>query len=101
MGQRTGTLCSFELLSKVLLIKGFKTSWIGSKLPADVNDRDLRASIVLTSASVHDSQGALLLTKMSSARVDELHNPKDAIYDAGAIYKISRSPRHELIILAG
>jgi hypothetical protein len=78
--------------------KGFKTSWIGYKLHADVNDCGLPVSVVLTSASVHDSQVAIPLMKMTSAKVDYLYDLMDAAYDAGAIYQVSRSLGHVPII---
>ena len=78
--------------------KGFKTSWIGYKLHADVNDGGLPVSIALTSASVHDSQVAIPLIKMTSAKVDYLYDLMDAAYDARAIYQVSRSLGHVPII---
>ena len=78
--------------------KGFKTSWIGYKLHADVNDCGLPVSIALRSASVHDSQVAIPLMKMSSAKVDYLYDLMDAAYDARAIYQVSRSLGHVPII---
>jgi IS5 family transposase len=78
--------------------KGFKETWIGYKLHADVNDCGLPVSVVLTAASVHDSQVAIPLMKMSSAKVDYLYDLMDSAYDAGPIYEISRSLRHVPII---
>jgi len=78
--------------------KGFKETWIGYKLHADVNDCGLPVSVVLTAASVHDSQVAIPLMKMSSAKVDYLYDLMDSAYDAGPIYAISRSLRHVPII---
>ena len=46
--------------------KGYKESWNGYKLHADVNDAMLPLSVVITSASVHDSQVAIPLMKMTS-----------------------------------
>jgi len=54
--------------------KGFKETWIGYKLHADVNDCGLPISVALTAASVHDSQVAIPLMKMSSAKVDYLYD---------------------------
>jgi hypothetical protein len=50
--------------------KGFQETGIGYKLHADVNDCGLPISVALTAASVHDSQVAIPLMKMSSAKVD-------------------------------
>lgn len=78
--------------------KGFKETWIGYKLHADVNDCGLPISIALTAASVHDSQVAIPLMKMSSAKVDYLYDVMDAAYDAGPIYEVSRSLGHVPLI---
>jgi IS5 family transposase len=78
--------------------KGFKESWIGYKLHADVNDCGLPISIAVTAASVHDSQVAIPLMKMSSAKVTYLYDVMDAAYDAGAIYEVSKSLGHVPLI---
>jgi hypothetical protein len=78
--------------------KGFKETWIGYKLHADVNDCGLPVSVVLTSASLHDSQVAIPLMKMSSAKVDYLYDLMDSAYDAGSIYEVSRNLGHVPII---
>jgi len=78
--------------------KGFKETWVGYKLHADVNDCGLIVSVVLTAASVHDSQVAIPLMKMSSGRVTYLYDVMDAAYDAGPIYETSRILGHVPII---
>jgi hypothetical protein len=78
--------------------KGFQETWIGYKLHADVNDCGLPVSVALTAASVHDSQVAIPLMKMSSAKVDYLYDLMDAAYDAGPIYEVSKSLGHVPII---
>lgn len=78
--------------------KGFKESWIGYKLHVDINDCGLPISVALTAASVHDSQTAIPLMKMSSAKVDYLYDLMDAAYDAWPIYQVSRSLGHVPII---
>lgn len=78
--------------------KGFKETWIGYKLHADVNDCGLPVSVAMTSASVHDSQVAIPLMKTTSARVDYLYDLMDAAYDAGEIYNVSRTLGHVPII---
>lgn len=55
-------------------------------------------SVALTAASVHDSQVAIPLMKMSSAKVDYLYDLMDAAYDAAPIYEVSRSLGHVPII---
>jgi hypothetical protein len=78
--------------------KGHKETWIGYKLHADVSDCCLPISTVLTAASLHDSQVAIPLMKMSSERVDYLYDLMDAAYDAQPIYAVSRSLEHVPII---
>ena len=78
--------------------KGYKESWIGYKLHADVNDCGLPVSVVLTAASVHDSQVAIPMMKVTSAKVDYLYDLMDAAYDAGQIYEVSKSLGHVPII---
>jgi hypothetical protein len=78
--------------------KGYKESWIGYKLHADVNDCCLPISVALTAASLHDSQVAIPLMRMTSARIDYLYDVMDAAYDAQPIYAVSRSLGHVPII---
>ena len=78
--------------------KGYKESWIGFKLHADVTDCCLPISTALTAASLHDSQVAIPLMKLTSARVDYLYDVMDAAYDAQPIYAVSRSLGHVPII---
>jgi hypothetical protein len=78
--------------------KGHKATWIGYKLHADVNDCGLPISVALTAASLHDSQVAIPLMKMTSERVDYLYDLMDAAYDAQPIYEVSRSLGHVPII---
>jgi hypothetical protein len=78
--------------------KGFKETWIGYKFHADTNDCGLPVSTALTAASVHDSQVAIPLMKMTSSRVDYLYDVMDAAYDAGTIYEVSRSLGHVPLI---
>jgi hypothetical protein len=65
---------------------------------ADVNDCCLPISLALTAASLHDSQVAIPLMKMTSERVDYLYDLMDAAYDAKPIYAVSRSLGHVPII---
>ena len=78
--------------------KGHKQAWIGYKLHVDVNDCGLPISAVLTSASLHESQVAIPLMKMTSGRVDYLYDLMDSAYDAKPIYEVSRSLGHVPII---
>lgn len=78
--------------------KGYMEVWIGYKLHADVNDCGLPLSVVLTSASVHDSQVAIPMMKMTSAKVDYLYDLMDAAYDMKQIYAVSKSLGHVPLI---
>ena len=78
--------------------KGFKETWIGYKLHADVNDCGLPISVALTAASVHDSQVAIPLMKMTSNKVIYLYDVMDAAYDAGPIYEVSGGLGHVPLI---
>lgn len=78
--------------------KGNKEVWIGYKLHADVNDCGFPISTVLTAASLHDSQVAIPMMKMTSDRVDYLYDLMDSAYDAKQIYEVSRSFGHVPII---
>ena len=53
---------------------------------------------MLTSASVHDSQVAIPLMTMTSARVAYLYDLMDAAYDAAAIHDQSRTLGHAPIV---
>ena len=54
--------------------------------------------MVLTPASVHDSQVAIPLMTMTSARVSYLYDLMDAAYDAGAIARQSQALGHVPLI---
>jgi hypothetical protein len=78
--------------------KGYKQAWIGYKLHVDVNDCGLPISAVLTAASLHESQVAVPLMKLTSERIDYLYDLMDSAYDAKPIYEMSRSLGHVPII---
>ena len=78
--------------------KGYKVSWIGYKFHADVNDIGLPISVAMSSASLHDSQVAIPLMKISASRVVYFYDVMDSAYDAGPIYELSRSLGHVPII---
>ena len=62
--------------------KGYKVKWTGYKLHADVNDCGLPVSVAMIFASLHDSQVAIPLMKMTSSRVPYCYDLIDAAYDA-------------------
>jgi len=78
--------------------QGYQEIWIGYKLHADVNDCGIPVSVVLTSASVHDSQVAIPLMKITSSKVDYLYDLMDSAYDAQPIYEVSRGLGHVPLI---
>ena len=78
--------------------KGYTETWNGFKLHVDVNDSGLPLSAILTSASVHDSQVAIPLMKLTSGKVIYCYDLMDAAYDAGQIWEQSRALGHVPII---
>jgi hypothetical protein len=74
--------------------KGHEQYWRGYKLHLDVADGQIPVSAILTSASVHDSQVAIPLMTMTSARVTHLYELMDSAYDADAILAHSRLLNH-------
>ncbi len=58
--------------------KGYRESWRGYRLHIDAADGDVPVSCILTSASLHDSQAAIPLSKMTALRVDHCHQLMDA-----------------------
>lgn len=78
--------------------KGYKESWNGYKFHLDVNDYGLPISPLLSSASLHDSQAAIPLIKLTSGKVTYLYDVMDAAYDAETIRATSRELGHVPII---
>jgi len=77
---------------------GHTTRWIGYKLHIDTADGDIPVSCLLTSASVHDSQVAIPLARMTAGRVTNLYDLMDSAYDALEIWAMSRTLGHVPII---
>ena len=78
--------------------KGYKTSWTGYKLHIDTADGDIPITCILTSASVHDSQVAIPLAMMTSARVVNLYDLMDSAYDVPEIAAKCRALGHVPVI---
>lgn len=78
--------------------KGHLTFWIGYKLHLDVNDAGLPITAVTTSASLHDSQVAIPMEKLTAQRVTSLYALMDAAYDARLIEQCCQSHGHVPII---
>jgi hypothetical protein len=77
---------------------GSEEHWRGYKLHLDVADGQIPISAVLTSASLHDSQVAIPLATMTTARVTYLYDLMDSAYDADHIQQQSRQLGHIPII---
>ncbi len=65
--------------------KGYRESWRGYRLHIDAADGDIPISRILTSASLHDSQAAIPLSRMTARRVDHCHQLMDAACDSPGI----------------
>ena len=78
--------------------QGNNHHWRGYKLHWDVADGQIPISMVLTSASVHDSQVAIPLATMSTERVTYCYELMDAAYEAHHIVEQSRHLGHVPIV---
>ena len=71
--------------------KGYQESWTGYKLHIDAIDGGIPVSCLLASASVHDSQAAIPLARLTASRVDSLYDLMDSAYDAPEIRAFAKS----------
>jgi hypothetical protein len=78
--------------------KGYKETWVGYKLHLDVADGQIPISCILTSASLHDSQAAIPLARLTAQRVTNLYDLMDSAYDAQSIHEHIRGLGHIPII---
>lgn len=78
--------------------KGLPQFWIGYKLHLDVADGQVPISCLLTSASLHDSQAAIPLARMTAGRVTNLYDLMDCAYDSQHIRDYSQRLGHVAII---
>lgn len=78
--------------------QGYKNSWNGYKLHFDVADGGIPVSVILTSASVHDSQAAIPLSTMTAQRVTNLYDLMDAAYCSVEIREHSAQLGHVALI---
>lgn len=77
----------------------WKTSyWCGYKLHLAVGDGEVPLAAILSSASLHDSQAAIPLMQMSSARAKILYDLADCAYDAEEIKTVSKKMGHIPVI---
>ena len=90
--------------------KGYKESWRGYKMHIDAADGDVPVSCILTSASLHDSQAAIPLARMTGERLDHCYELMDAVCDsreigaharmAGRVAIIDANPRRDAALRA-
>jgi hypothetical protein len=78
--------------------KGQFMTWTGYKLHLDVNDAGLPLLALTTSASLHDSQAAIPMAKITASRVTALYEVMDSAYAADLIRAVCRSLGHVPII---
>src|ERR1700690_38068 len=78
--------------------QGRKETWRGYKLHLDVADGQIPVSAVLTSASLHDSQVAIPLSRMTARRLTNLYDLMDSAYDCAALRNTSIELGHVPII---
>ena len=65
--------------------KGYRESWRGYRLHIDAADGDVPVTCILTSASLHDSQAAIPLARMTAERVAHRYGLMDAVCDSREI----------------
>ncbi|MYH12865.1 MAG: transposase [Rhodothermaceae bacterium] len=78
--------------------QGHTNRWTGFKLHMDTADHGIPISCIVTSASLHDSQVAIPLSRMTQQRVTSLYDLMDSAYDAKELYEESRASGHVPII---
>ncbi len=72
-------------IGKKVNSSGNAKCWRGYKLHMDVAEGWLPMSCIITSASTHDSQAAIPMSKISSSRAKVLYELMDSAYDVTAI----------------
>lgn len=78
--------------------KGRMHSWIGYKAHIDWADGGVPITVLTTSASLHDSQVAIPMARLTAQKVTSFYDLMDAAYDADAIRSVSESLGHVAII---
>jgi len=77
---------------------GHKHTWKGWKAHIDWSDGAVPIAVVTTSASVHDSQAAIPMMKLTAQRVTSLYDLMDSAYDAPQIRQLSKRLGHVALI---
>lgn len=105
--QASGTMTLEEMLADLpkQCDKGGKTNtkghlhcWIGYKLHLTADDHGVPLAGLLSSASMHDSQAAIPLAKLTAQRVVNFYDLMDSAYYAPGIIEHSKSLGHVPII---
>ena len=78
--------------------QGYKNSWNGYKLHLDTADCGIPVSVLLSSASMHDSLAAIPLSLMTAGRVTNCYDLMDAAYCSSVLREHSRSLGHVPLI---
>ena len=78
--------------------KGRSHSWTGWKAHIDWADGAIPLNVVTTSASVHDSQVAIPMARVTARRATSLYDLMDSAYDAALIRQVSKELGHVPII---
>ena len=78
--------------------KGYGHRWVGYKFHVDVGDDGIPLAAVTTSASLHDSQAAIPMAKLTAERVRSWYDLMDSAYDAALIHSLCRELGHVPII---
>ena len=66
--------------------QGYKVSWNGYKLRLDTVDCCVPVAAIPFSASMHDSQAAIPLSRLTAARVTNLYDVMDAAYCSAELW---------------
>ena len=78
--------------------KGHTHSWIGWKAHIDWADGGVPLNVLTTSASLHDSQVAIPMSRITAQRVTSFYDLMDSAYDAPQIRKVSEDLGHVALI---
>lgn len=78
--------------------KGHLHFWIGYKLHLTADEHGIPLAGIITSASMHDSQAAIPLAKLTAQRVVNFYDLMDSAYYAPGVIEHSKSMGHVPII---
>lgn len=78
--------------------KGNSHSWTGWKAHIDWADGGIPLNVLTTSASLHDSQVAIPMARVTAVRVTSLYDLMDSAYDAEQIHQVSQELGHVALI---